>query len=194
MKLGILSGTFDPVHDGHIWLALESMNSFHLDKVIMLPERAPRNKVPLASYEDRLRMLKLATRESAGIEVLDTKEDSHSVKTVLSFVREKYDNPEEIWLIIGADVFENISNWDDWEQLRGEVQIIVSLRSEDDGEIAVSESEKLGVDIDMLSSEHPGVSSRGLREQIKNNDKLIGVDRDVYEYVRANRLYGSRKV
>lgn len=192
MKLGILSGTFDPVHQGHLWLARESMKEFELDKLILLPEKQPRNKEPHTSYEARIQMLKLAIRNDSGIEVLAMKEGSHSAKSVMELINSQYSNPEETALIIGADVFVNIANWDDWEQLKNEVSLIVSLRTEDDGELAVIEADKLGVEIDMLSSEYPQVSSSDLRKRIKKGDKLVGINRDVDEYIKANKLYGAK--
>ncbi len=70
-KVGILAGTFDPIHIGHIAFALRAIEKAQLDKVILLPEREPRRKRNVTDFNHRLSMLKLSVKSFELLEVLE---------------------------------------------------------------------------------------------------------------------------
>ena len=78
-KVGIFSGTFDPVHAGHIAFALEAMESAGLDKVYFLPESMPRRKSGVTHYAHRLAMLELALKPYNKLSILELPDKQFSV-------------------------------------------------------------------------------------------------------------------
>ncbi len=191
MNIGIFSGTFDPVHKGHIWLAQEVLERFDIDRVTFLPEPKPRGKTPKVSYGHRRAMLEIATQDDDKLDVLDISTDSHSVKSTLRFIEQQYDGVDGVKVIMGADVFDSISSWEDFDLLKERASFVVCLRNEDDGESALGVATKLGIGIEMISSDYPLISSSKTRDELAKREVPKGINQDTYEYIMKNKLYES---
>lgn len=135
--IGILGGTFDPIHNGHIRLALEAKEQLSLDHVRLIPVNLPPHRsTPFASAVHRRTMIELAisNEESLCIDLreLDSEEISYSIDTLKSLRQEFTD--DALCLILGRDAFNKIDNWKDWEALLDYAHIIVANRpGESDG-------------------------------------------------------------
>jgi len=116
VKVGILGGTFDPIHLGHLLMAKEAMVQCDLDKVLFVPNRQSplKKKAPRVTNFHRLNMLELATDEIAGFEVSDfeirKKGPSYTVETVKHF-KEKSIQNTQLYFILGEDSFLSIDKW-----------------------------------------------------------------------------------
>jgi len=129
--IGLLGGAFDPVHHGHLRLALECLESADLDSVRFIPVHTPAHRATLhASPEQRLNMLKVATATIATVEVDDIEirrgGTSWTIDTV-SDLRRKY-RTRPLCLIMGMDAFQTIHGWKHWDLLLDHVHIIVTDR------------------------------------------------------------------
>jgi nicotinate-nucleotide adenylyltransferase len=121
-RVALYGGTFDPVHDGHVAVARELLNLFALDEVLFIPAHvAPhkRRNVPPASPLHRYAMLVLATQGEARFRVstveLDEPEKPYTVETI---ARLKDALPDAHFLfVMGADSWEEITTWREWERL-----------------------------------------------------------------------------
>ena len=118
MRIGILGGTFNPVHNAHLRIAEESRDLFELDRVIFIPAGTPPHK-PLVgelSFADRLEMVRLATGDNPFFAVSDMEGvrggRSYSVDT-LRALGLQYPH-DELYFIVGADSFHDISSWHDY--------------------------------------------------------------------------------
>ncbi|NNM01007.1 MAG: nicotinate-nicotinamide nucleotide adenylyltransferase, partial [Gammaproteobacteria bacterium] len=116
--MAVLGGTFDPVHHGHLRLAVEIIEYFSLDSVRMIPAAAPNLRgAPEASAEDRLAMA--AAASGNGIEVDDREVRragrSYTVDTLAGLRAEHGDAP--LLLVLGADAATRLNYWDRWQQL-----------------------------------------------------------------------------
>lgn len=137
MKIGILGGTFDPLHKGHIALGKAAMELFKLDKVYFVPAADPYHKeTPLAEKEDRYRMVELALEGEAGMfpSDVDLLRDgpTYAIDTVDALLtRER----ASYYYIMGSDAYLNILGWKDIEELASVVTFLVALRS-NEGDIA----------------------------------------------------------
>ncbi|MGB1126786.1 MAG: nicotinate-nucleotide adenylyltransferase [Opitutales bacterium] len=131
-RVALYGGAFDPVHMAHIGVALAASEQYQLDRVVFIPvAQSPlKNKAPVASDAQRLRMLELATAEHDRF-VVDNRELrrgglSYTVDTVRGFVASE---PEaELFLIIGADQLEQIDQWHSIEALAEMVTFLVLAR------------------------------------------------------------------
>jgi nicotinate-nucleotide adenylyltransferase len=114
-KIGILGGTFNPVHLGHLLTAQDALEQLGLERVIFIPSATPPHKVvdKLATGRDRLRMIKLAIRgnDRFGVDDIEIKRGgkSYTVDT-LTALRER--NPRaDLYFIIGADSLQELHLW-----------------------------------------------------------------------------------
>ena len=129
--IGILGGTFDPVHCGHLRLALEIREQLSLDSVRLLPAANPRlRETPRADGSQRLELLAAAVDGEPGLEV-DARElgrdgPTYTVETLESFRREFPD--EVLVFILGMDSFQSLDRWHRWQDLPGLAHLVVAHR------------------------------------------------------------------
>jgi nicotinate-nucleotide adenylyltransferase len=118
LRLGIMGGTFDPVHFGHLVTAEEALVQFNLDKVVFMPTGQPVRKThrSVSSAEDRYLMTVIATASNPDFEVsrleIDRPGDTYTVDTMLQ-LREIHGPRAEIFFISGADAVREILTWKD---------------------------------------------------------------------------------
>lgn len=134
-RIGIFGGTFDPIHFGHLRIALEVMESYRLDRIIFVPAGVPSHKQrpDMASPQDRLEMVKLAAWSFEGFEVSDVETSrsgvSYSVDT-LSLFSGIYGKRAELFFIMGFDAFMSFHTWKEPERILSTSSVIVMTRPE----------------------------------------------------------------
>lgn len=131
-RIAFYGGSFDPVHRGHMEIAKRISEEFRLDEFVFVPaHHAPhkRDYRPASPFH-RFAMLTLATAEFQGISVstieLDSPDRPYSIETLTTLKRELPDS--EIFFVIGADSWEEISTWKRWQEVLTIVNIIVVTR------------------------------------------------------------------
>jgi len=129
--IGILGGTFDPVHFGHLRTALDVAEQLNLDHIRLVPSaRPPHRTEPHATPEQRLTLLQLAIKGCEQF-IVDDREvhrqgESYTVDTLLSLREEFPDRP--LFLLMGTDAFAGIKTWSRWQQLLDLAHIVVMQR------------------------------------------------------------------
>lgn len=129
--IGLLGGTFDPIHFGHLRTALDVAEQLNLDHVRLIPSARPPHRIePHASPEQRLTLLQLAIKGNEQF-IVDDREihregESYTVDTLLSLRRDLPDNP--LFLLMGTDAFAGIKTWSRWQQLLDLAHIVVMQR------------------------------------------------------------------
>lgn len=132
--IGILGGTFDPVHFGHLRSALEVCQQLNLDHVRLIPCAVPPHRqATMASAEVRRLMLELATKSVPKL-IVDDRElqregPSFTVDTLLS-IREEFPHAP-LFLILGTDAFRGLASWSRWQQILPLAHIVVVQRPEE---------------------------------------------------------------
>jgi nicotinate-nucleotide adenylyltransferase len=132
--IGILGGTFDPIHFGHLRSALEVCEQLNLAHVRLIPSaRPPHRNIPHASPQQRLMMLHLAMKNADGF-IVDDRElqrdgTSYSVDTLISLRQDFPDNP--LFLLLGTDAFLGIQTWHKWQDLLELAHIVVIGRPDE---------------------------------------------------------------
>ncbi|MDO8828158.1 nicotinate-nucleotide adenylyltransferase [Methylophaga sp.] len=132
--IGILGGTFDPVHFGHLRSALEVCLQLNLDHVRLIPCAVPPHRqATMASAEVRRLMLELAVKSVPQLMVddreLQREGPSFTVDTLLSLRQEFKDNP--LFLILGTDAFKGLASWSRWQQILSLAHIVVVQRPDE---------------------------------------------------------------
>ena len=198
-RIGILGGSFDPVHNGHLLLAQEILSELDLNRIIMMPTRIQpfKQDQKTASVEDRLAMLELATSDNDIFEIstieLDRDEVSYTINS-LRILSEQYKDETELLFIIGYDMFLNITKWWEAEQLLKDYSIVVGMRPGVDDEEINSFADKLrkeyGATIYCVNNREFDVSSTEIKERIKEGRSLKYLVPDsVIEYIYEKELY-----
>lgn len=133
MKLiGILGGTFDPIHYGHLRMAQELLQALNLDEVRFIPAATPPHRAqPATSAGHRAEMLRLAIADNPQFS-LDDRElqrngPSYTVDTLLS-LREELGKSVSLSLLLGSDAFLGLTSWHRWDELLSLAHIVVALR------------------------------------------------------------------
>lgn len=187
MKIGILGGTFNPVHIGHLILAEETMEKLKLDKVFFIPAYLPPHKdnVNIAPANVRLKMLQLAIKGNKNLAVSDIeikrKGRSYTIDTVTAF-KNKYPK-DELYFIIGSDLLKYLDNWKDLDTIMGMVNFIVATRP---GFPLASIPERIHR-IDIRAVDISGFSVRQCVKEKKSFRYLV--PEAVFEYINRSKLY-----
>ena len=120
-RIGVMGGTFDPIHHGHLVAASEVADRFHLDEVIFVPTGQPWQKEgkTISAAEDRYLMTVIATAANPRFSVsrvdIDRDGPTYTIDT-LRDLREQYPD-EALYFITGADALSSIMSWHDWEEM-----------------------------------------------------------------------------
>lgn len=130
--IGIIGGTFDPIHFGHLRPALEILEQLALEKLYFIPSANPPHRwQPEASAKHRLKMTKLAIEKIDSF-VLDDREyqregASYTVDTLKS-IRNEIGNDVPLCMIIGLDAMQSFTKWRDWKTILSLTHLIISDR------------------------------------------------------------------
>jgi nicotinate-nucleotide adenylyltransferase len=131
-SIGILGGTFDPIHFGHLRLAEEMAAQFKLDQIRFIPAGKPwQRSVPRASGEQRLAMVQAAIAGNARfvVDAREVKRDkaSYTVDT-LTELREEFGKTVPMALALGMDAFINLHTWHRWQDLLALTHVVIATR------------------------------------------------------------------
>lgn len=194
-KVGVLGGTFDPLHFGHLRAAEVARDELALDSVLFVPAANPPHKMGdrVTDAAARVAMLELALADEDGFELsrieLERDGPSYTIDTLGELERARAD--AELWFITGSDAFVEIQTWKEWEALLERYAFAVHARpgvSLDDASRTVAEP--LRRRITFLQREMLNVSSTEIRRSVRDDRSIrFLVPREVESYIRRHRLY-----
>ena len=196
-RVGLLGGTFDPIHIGHLVLGEEAWGQLHLDRVVFIPAGLPPHKLeePVLAAEHRAAMVRLAIEGNDSFilsEVELERPGPHYTVDTLKILGEQWGASTTIFLILGMDSLEAILSWHDPRELIRLSRLAVARRS------------GFAVDLDQLERDLPGIRDRltffdmpevgiastDLRRRVRESRSIrYQVPRRVEEYIRAQGLY-----
>ena len=197
-RVGIMGGTFDPIHVGHLLLGECAYEQFRLDKVLYMPSGNPPHKRDRegATNEQRVRMVELAIEKNEHFEL--SMEEMHELgyiytsKTLTRLTREHPDT--HYFFILGADSLMQFEQWRDPEVIARLCTLIVAVRdhmpSEQLDEQILHLQDLFGADIRKLSTPNVDVSSSMLREWLRlgRSCRYYMTDREL-EYIHQENIY-----
>lgn len=199
-NIGIYGGTFNPPHIGHIRAACAAVSALELDKLLLIPDRiAPHKAMPSGTPEpqQRLEMVRLYVGSDPSLEVsdLELKREgpSYTYQTVQTLKAQYPD--DQLFLLIGTDMFLTFLQWKNVEYLLENVTLGVFYRGEKDEVAAIAarkeEMERLGAKVILIENEIVEISSTQLRRLLVFGCAGEYLSRSVYDYIRSNKLYGT---
>ena len=192
-RIGLLGGSFDPVHRAHIELAKAALRTLALDEVQLLPAKQPWQKPTLAaSTSDRLAMLQLAVTNTPGLTInaieLDRPGKTYTLDTLKALPAEN----QYYWLL-GADQLANFPTWHGWQAIARRVTLVVANRPGSELHIPAPLQEQITAgqaSVQTLPFEPMDVSSSQLRQALGRGDLTDAwLAPAVANYIKQHRLY-----
>jgi nicotinate-nucleotide adenylyltransferase len=190
-KLGILGGTFDPIHIGHLVLAEQLREKSKLERVIFIPSASPPHKTEhrLSSAVHRFEMTKLALKGDSHFSVSDIELRreglSYTVET-LRKLKELHKN-SEIYFLTGSDVLDEITSWKEPDEIYRLAKVVIAIRPGFDEFDPEDHFAKRSI---ILRITGVDVSSTQIREKVAKGESIkYLVPSEVEEYIRRKHLY-----
>lgn len=188
MKVGILGGTFNPVHLGHLILAEEAGDKLKLDKIIFMPVNIPphKNSSQLIKAEHRYEMCVLATESNSSFEVsnleIAREGKSYSVET-LKELRKQYGKDVQLFFLTGSDSLKELFSWKDVDDIFKLSQFVVAERPG-------YPIEKLPNEVKIVLITPIEVSSSLIRQRVREGKSIRYLVSDrVRDYIVKHNLY-----
>ncbi len=197
-KIGLLGGTFNPIHNGHLDMAYIALYEFLLGEVIFLPLGIPphKQKEYLAPPVQRLDMIKIAVQDEKRFSVnpieINRKGTTYTVDTLEALT--KKNKEAQFYFIIGADTLFELKTWKNFRRVIFLANFICILRpgldEENVKQYANTVNEKYGKKIYLARDRGPNISSSKIRKMAAENNLKNGlVPEKVASYLQQNHIY-----
>ena len=189
MKTCVFGGAFDPLHLGHENIIKTLLLKF--DKVILMPSKqSPGKDLPKASSNQRMKMLSLlclSIQNSNLIiddyELESNQEPSFTIDSI-KYIKNKLNESDELYLALGYDQFNNLSNWHNIELLLKLARIICFNRNE-------LNKDDLSIDCEIVSNFNYDISSSKIRNLIQEDYSKVKdmVNEEIFNYIVKEKIY-----
>ncbi len=199
-KIGIMGGTFNPIHNGHLEMAKKAYEQFELDEVWFMPTKNPPHKEidGMVSDSQRVEMILLATRPYPyfSLSTLELERIGKTyTKDTLEEVAKKY--PEDyFYFIIGSDSLLYIDEWMEAEKLLSMAHLLSAPRYPSnpykDNKKKEFLEKNFGAHIQFIEMEPVVVSSQQIRSCIRQGEDISAfLPETILKYIKSNKLYGT---
>ncbi|HET9526901.1 MAG TPA: nicotinate-nucleotide adenylyltransferase [Pyrinomonadaceae bacterium] len=193
-RIALYGGTFDPVHSGHVEIARKVLELFEIEKVLFIPAQVAPHKVGRRVTEPihRYAMLALATQNDPRLSLstfeLDAPDRRYTVDTVEHF-QTKFGESTELFFIMGADSWSEITTWREWERLLKTINHIVVTRPghEVDKTLPVADARVFFTDAVMNDVSATNIRRLAAAGRFDGLTQLVPAP--VAEYIRKYELY-----
>lgn len=204
-RIGIMGGTFDPVHLGHLHIAAQAKSEYRLEEIWFMPSRQPAYKEEVTGAEDRAAMVRLAIQHIPGFVFSDyelRRKDPYTYTSdTLRLLRRDYPQHSFFW-IVGEDSIRHITGWHEFAYILQNASFLAAQR-EDEETMGIQTdeltplirhlSDAYGADIHVLHCKEMDISSSEIRRQIRTSAHAAGwralLPDKVADYIERRRLY-----
>ena len=189
--VGVLGGSFDPIHDAHLAIARAACSELELDAVLLVPAARSPHKAerPVADTVARREMVELAIAAEPKLKLdareLDSRQPIFTFATLQELAEEQR---TPLWLILGEDSFHALDRWARPERIAELASIAVAARGDAQRRLPVSWR---GARVHWLQLAPSSISSTRIRAQLARNLAPIGLAPQVEAYIRQHGLYGT---
>lgn len=189
-KTGILGGTFDPFHNGHLSIAKEALEEFNLSKILLIPAKVQPFKLgkEMADEKARVDMTRLAAEEDSRFIVSTIETDgeniSYTYKTLCELQKTYPD--DKFYFIMGADSFLSLNRWYMGKELLRKFAFIIARRPG----YELNTANITNAEIEFLHNDVLQVSSTEIKEKIRRGKGISDlVPLSIERYINEHRLY-----
>lgn len=198
-KIGILGGSFNPIHIGHILMCRYTFEQLNLEKVYLMPNEKPPHKKDqsMLTADHRLNMCKIVEKNNAFIETISVEignnKTNYTVETMEYLLNDRFQDCE-IHFIVGADSLLQIETWRAYTKLFKLINFVCIMRPSYNEEKVKNKicylEEKYNITIEKIKMPLIGLSSTDIRNRIleKKSVKYM-LDPDVIDYIHTNKLF-----
>ena len=197
-KVGIMGGTFDPIHYGHLILAQNALDTFSLDEILFVPSGTPwlKESTKVLSKNKRVSMTGMAIEDNPDFALstieIDREGNSYSYETVEELKRMQPQT--DFYFIMGADSLLEIARWKHPDRLMTECTLLVAVRDDCDREGLEKQiiylTDKYQADIKILPANRIDISSTKIRRMIREGKSVRYMLPDqVIRFIQKNHLY-----
>lgn len=197
-KVGIMGGTFDPIHYGHLILAQNALDTFSLDEILFVPSGTPwlKESTKVLSKNKRVSMTGMAIEDNPDFALstieIDREGNSYSYETVEELKRMQ--PKTDFYFIMGADSLLEIERWKHPDRLMAECTLLVAVRDDCDREGLEKQiiylTDKYQADIKILPANRIDISSTKIRRMIQEGKSVRYMLPDqVIRFIQKNHLY-----
>lgn len=195
-RVGIFSGSFDPVHDGHISFALEAIQQCNLDKVYFLVEPRPRRKQGVKAFEHRVEMLQLALKRQPKLGTIVLEQARFNVAETLPKLQARFKDAE-LHMLVGEDVLLRMIEWPNVKDLVKSVHFIIGTRKLIKADLTshiqtLEKTRGLTFNFRIFTTHNKLVSSTSIRQKLRHGLRPDAINDDVWEYINAHQLYSTK--
>jgi len=189
-RIGVLGGTFNPVHNGHLYIARLALKKLKLNKVIFIPTFIPPHKKVSQNVKasDRLKMLRLAlgkkTRFGISTYEIKKKGKSYSIRTAL-YLKRKYGKDTKLFFLIGSDCLKGLSKWKNVKKLMRIMQFVVIPRPGHKDVRTFGDIRRINIPMNSVSSTKVRCALR------KNRSASNFLPKSVEDYIKRKKLYAK---
>ena len=197
-KVGIMGGTFDPIHYGHLILAQNALDTFSLDEILFVPSGTPwlKESTKVLSKNKRVSMTGMAIEDNPDFALstieIDREGNSYSYETVEELKRMQ--PKTDFYFIMGADSLLEIERWKHPDRLMAECTLLVAVRDDCDREGLEKQiiylTDKYQADIKILPANRIDISSTKIRQLIREGKSVRYMLPDqIIRFIQKNHLY-----
>ncbi len=198
-RIGIMGGTFNPIHQGHLMLAQKAYEQFELDKVLVIPNKLPayKDRDELLDSKQRSRMVQLAIADYPYMEFSDLEltrsGPTYTIDTLQSL---KQEYPEDdFYFILGGDSLSDLHKWRAYKEILTLAVILCARRN--DADVPELEQIKLRLEAEVAEAQiyimdtpMMNISSTEIREQLQSGEKAPkGIPEAVLAFIQEYDLY-----
>lgn len=191
-KVGIFSGSFDPIHEGHVHFAKEAVLKCGLDKVFFMVEPRPRRKQGVRAFQHRVNMVQLAIEDEPKLGLIILEQQKFTVPETMPILASRFKGAK-ISLLIGEDVLFKLIAWPQVNQLVNSVDFIIGTRhNQKELKKHIAEIEKLKgkpLSHKVFETELSTLSSSEIRQALRRKKIPEGINPEVLAYIQLNGLY-----
>ena len=189
-RLGLLGGTFDPIHIGHLVAAAEAIHRFELDRCVLVPTGRPWQKSDYSDPEDRMMMTTLASATHPRLSVsrieVDRQGPTYTVETLETF--RGFFPDAELYFIVGTDAVAELGTWHRIESLAGLADVIAVTRP--GYEMLEGDTPVGWPQVHMMAIPGLAISSTGIRRRVAEGSPIdYLVPSEVARFIRDRGLY-----
>lgn len=197
-KTGIMGGSFNPIHNGHLEIAKCALKEYKLDEILFIPNNCPPHKdsSEMIEPQHRLKMAELAIDGNPRFSISDMEIKKGGLSfTYLTMMELKETHPDiDYYFLMGADSLADFRKWRHSELIAASCHILAAMRDEmndeDVARLAEELSKEYHAEFALLKIPPTEISSTAIRRNLKENKSITGmVPKKVEEYIIDHGLY-----